>query len=437
MKREISDLVINALNGYVAVLPLRGADNFMREGGDLDFMVIPGMSILACKLVSKAAIDIGWHVGGFRDIGYLAQLILFCPVENGKDVAIKIDFFDGLRWYGVGDNSAAIRLFDIFTQSNINESKIAGAAGFFQKLLTVGQLSSRDFARVTAMGADEVYLAEVAKSIGLSLSIEQVCRHEVVGLEKWRLRASSGGVTNLLSAFVWFARVSWAHLKFKLGFGTKAGFTLSISGMDGSGKSTLVDRLLAAYSRAGGNQPILLHFLPPWMPQPHQIFRRKKTSKNYTRPYFEAPVASKISGFLRLAYYFFAFAITRFSLSVATIRGKQIIQDRSFVDFVSDLTRARIPQVKLPSWLLSFLVPPGKLFYLEASPEAVVARKGELTLKKACCLQKNYGVTCQITDMTILNGNNTPYEIFRELLGHISCEYMLRIEIAETHNRRY
>lgn len=431
----MSELVCRALSGYVPVLPLRGVDDFAREGGDLDFMVSPGLSITACKLVAKAAIDSGWYIGSFRNIGYLAQITLIRPVIDGKDEAIKIDFFDGLRWYGVGNDSAAIKLFDMFAPSNIVESRLTGATGFFQKLLIVGQLSARDWARVTATGADEVYLAEIAKSIGLSLSPEQVNAHGVLGSEKWRLRASSGGVTGVLSALLWFVCVSWAHLKFKLGFGTKAGFVLSISGMDGSGKSTLVDRFLAAYSRAGGNQPKLLHLLPSWIPLPHQIFRRKKTSSNYTRPYSEPPVTSKVSGFLRLAYYLLAFAITRFSLSIATIRGKQIIQDRSFVDFVSDLTRARIPQAQLPTWLVRLLRPTGYLFYLDASPDTVVARKGELTLEKACSLQKNYHATCDVAGVTILNGNNTPDEVFRDLLGHISREYLSRIETAEMHNR--
>lgn len=431
----MNDLVCNALiTGYVPVLPLRGVDDWAREGGDLDFMVSPGSSIAACKLLAKAAVESGWYVVNFSDIGYLAQITLIRPGMDGKDDAIKVDFFDGLRWYGVGNDTAAIRLFDI-AQSNVNESRLTGAAGFFQKLLIVGQLAMRDWARVTATGADEVYLAEIAQSIGLPLSPQHVSAHGVLGLDKWRLRASSGGATNILSALIWFVRVSWAHLKFKVRFGTKAGLILSISGMDGSGKSTLVDRLLAAYARAGGSQPKLLHLLPPWLPLPHQIFRRKKTSSNYTRPYSEPPVTSKISGFLRLAYYLMAFAITRVSLSIATVRGKQIFQDRSFVDFVSDLTRARIPQAQLPAWLVRLLRPTGQLFYLDASPEAVVARKGELTLEKAYSLQKNYHATSDVAGVTILNGNNTPDEVFRDLLGHISREYMRRIETAEMHKR--
>lgn len=430
MKTELTALVKKALSGTMPVLTLRGADALARDGGDLDFIVPPGHAVAACNVVSRAAHAEGWYLVGFRDIGYLAQIVLIRPVLGGADESLKIDFFDGLRWYGVGTDVAANRLFDALTPLPGDEDKVSGAAGFFQKILTVGRQSERDWARIVATGADATYLAESAQALRLPITRAQIETRGVAGVDKWRLRAASGGVTEPISAFVWLLRATAAHVKFKLGTGTGMGLVVGVSGLDGSGKSTLVDRFIAAYRKAGGEQPLLVHLMPTWIPLPHQIFRRGKTQSNYTRPYSEPPVSSRLNGGLRLAFYLCAFTLTRLSLWIERKGGRLIILDRSFVDFASDLTRSRIPARRLPTWLLRALMPVGRLFYLDASPEAVVARKGELTLEKARSLRESYLKTCDAVDATLLNGDDTPDAVFKELLSHLTREYMQRIATA-------
>lgn len=431
MKHEMSALIGDALSGVMPALALRGADQFACEGGDLDFIVPPGQAVTACNVVAKAAHERGWFLAAFRDIGYLAQIVLMRPVAGYVDDAIKIDFFDGLRWYGVGTDTAGHRLFESHVPIQKPEPKLAGAAGFFQKVLIVGRVSGRDWTRVTATGADAAYLADTAQALGLPITYPQIEARGVSGLAKWRLRAASGGVAGPFSALTWFRSATLAHLRFKLGIGTGMGLVLGVSGLDGSGKSTLVDRLIAAYRKAGGEQPELIHLLQPWIPMPHQILRRSKTQTNYTRPYSEPPVSSKLNGGLRLAFYLCAFTLARLSMWVEVKRGRLIILDRSFLDFASDLTRSRIPARRLPGRLLRALMPEGRLFYLDASPENVVARKGELTLEKAHSLRASYLETCDTVGATVLDGNVAPDDVFRELLANLSLEYMKRIEAAE------
>lgn len=427
MKIELDALVTRALFGVMPVLPLRGTDAFAREGGDLDYMVPTRHALAACRQVAVTAMEEGWFLAGFRDIGYLAQIVLIRP-NASVDYALKIDFFDGFRWYGVGQDVAGYRLFESPIHHQLDAAKLAGAACFFQKILMVGRESERDWARVSATGADAPYLAETARSLRLPVSHSQIESRGVTGLGKWRLRAASGGATGPLSTLAWLPKAAWAHLKFKSGLATKAGLILGVSGLDGSGKSTLVDRLVANIRKAGGEQPKIVHLLPDWIPLPHQLLRRNKTQANYTRPYAEPPVTSRLNGLMRLAFYLCAFTLARLSLSLSAKRGRLIIMDRSLLDFASDLTRARIPAYRLPGWLLRTLMPSGRLFYLDASPDNVVARKGELSLEKATSLQASYRETCKIVGANLLNGDNVADAVFTELLGHLSQEYMHRIE---------
>lgn len=430
MKREINELVNRVLSGIMPVLPLRGADKLARDEGDLDFIVPHGYAVSACHVVAKSAQLDGWFLAGFRDIGYLAQIILVRPIIDGFDDALKIDFFDGLSWYGVGTDIAGMKLFDIYKSESVDFAKLSGAASFFQKILVVGCVSQRDWLRVISTGADENYLMNIAQNICLPITSTQIETHGISTIDKWRLRAASSGVNGLVYAIVWFLRVIVTHLKFKIGIGTGMGLILGVSGLDGSGKSTLVERFITTYSKAGGIKPQLVHLLPSWIPTPHQIFLRHKTKANYTRPYSEPPVSSNLSGGFRLAFYLCAFSLASLSLWIGMKRGRLIILDRSLLDFASDLTRARIPACRLPNWLLRVLMPTGRLFYLDASPEAVVARKGELTLEKAHSLQTSYRDTCKTVGATLLNGDDKPDVVFRELLGHVSHEYTRRIESA-------
>jgi len=185
------------------VIALRGTDKLSRKGGDLDFMVPPKKAVNEKNIIDKVAQGKGWFIAGFNDIGYLAQILLIRPVPNGVDDAIKIDFFDGLRWYGVGSKLVDRRLFELLVPKHNGDPRLAGAVGFFQKVLSVGRISERDWLRVEAAGADEGFLAETAKALGLPITYQQIQAHGVSGLSKWRLRTASGGAVNTVSVISW------------------------------------------------------------------------------------------------------------------------------------------------------------------------------------------------------------------------------------------
>jgi hypothetical protein len=422
-----------ALQGSVPVHVLRGLDDHARAGGDIDLIVPPGRAHRACMVASQAALENGWFLVGFRDIGYVCSVTLMKPGENASDEAVKLDFVNGIAWYGIGLDQLVADPFSPrwnLVHQAWTDPRIAGALTFFQKIMAAGAVTAAEWMRIAATGADSAYLAGVASAIGLPISPSEIEARKIGYFGKWRLRAASGGANSPTAFIVWFCRASIAHIKFKLGFWLRSGLVFGVSGLDGSGKSTLVNRFIEAYDRAGGAVPQLIHLLPVWLPMPHQLFRRQKTHRNYTRPYSEPPVTSKLSGNLRLAYYILAFTITKIALTFSARRGNLIILDRSILDFASDLTRARIPARRLSDRLLRLTAPKSQLFYLDASPETVVARKGELTLEKAEALQASYRTTSSALQAIRLDGDAPHETVFRSLLGHLTQEYLTRITIA-------
>lgn len=157
---------------------------------------------------------------------------------------------------------------------------------------------------------------------------------------------------------------------------------IAIIGPDGSGKSTIVKNLAESFKPT----PIVLHFRPLLIPNINELLTGKKFEmpENGLLP----PHASKPSGyflsFTRFTYYYFDYTIG-FILKIKPLlkKGKTVIFDRYYYDFITDSTRARI---KLPKWFLNLticFVPKSDFtFLLLTSAETMRQRKPELTIEE-------------------------------------------------------
>jgi len=112
---------------------------------------------------------------------------------------------------------------------------------------------------------------------------------------------------------------------------------------------------------------------------------------------------------------------------MAALRGLIIVLDRSFADFAADLTRSRIPSFHLPHWLIRLCVPKGSLFYLDASPETVVRRKGELQLDKATELRQRYLEVYQLVEGNVIDAEGSPDQVFAKIIQQLDVIYGERL----------
>jgi thymidylate kinase len=431
MKRETVELVERAVAGALPVLTLRGADPQARSLGDLDFLVPKGAAVRACRVLADAARERGWFLLSFRDIGYLATVVLTRPAADGGVESVKVDFFSGLEWYGAGGESVSGRFFRELLPAAVSDEarrSLAGAVNFLQKCMTTGRLAPRDLERARNAGASAERVLAVATQLGLPLGRAEAESGSLSTGAKWRLRGASGGARTRPQLARWILGAAWAHLRFRSGLGTHAGLLLAVGGLDGSGKSTQLDRLARAFGAAGVGPPLLVHLLPSWIPMPHQLFRRRATAQAYHRPYSEAPVKSTLSATVRLAYYLVAFFVARVALRASILRGRVVIMDRSFMDFVADLARAKIPHRRLPDLLLKGAAPVGCLVFLDADPAVVVDRKGELTLEKARDLQQRYRDTVRRLGATAIDGNGSSDAVYGQLLGCVERWHRAHLE---------
>lgn len=167
--------------------------------------------------------------------------------------------------------------------------------------------------------------------------------------------------------------------------------TLGFIAPDGAGKSTVIDSLMSkltfcfcASEKAGLCS--LHHHRPTILPN-LGLLKAKVTGAeqdtDFTSPHRGKP-SGGLSSFFRMCYYYVDYLVGWYVLVFKDVHfGRITIFDRYIYDFVVDPARSSI---KLPKSVLKLFVAlapkPQMVFYLDAEPSEVFARKRELSLEE-------------------------------------------------------
>ncbi|MDI9310782.1 MAG: phosphotransferase [Limnohabitans sp.] len=166
-------------------------------------------------------------------------------------------------------------------------------------------------------------------------------------------------------------------------FFQNTGFTITFSGVDGAGKSTIIENISYQIEKQLRKPVIVLRHRPSILPilsvwtkgkeKAHQdvisSLPRQGKNKNF------------LSSFVRFAYYYTDYVVGQFIIYCKYIlRGYVVIYDRYYFDFINDGKRSNIV---LPKWITQFgyyfLLKPKYNFFLFADADTILARKQELS----------------------------------------------------------
>ncbi|CAA7195210.1 nucleoside/nucleotide kinase family protein [Chryseobacterium potabilaquae] len=172
------------------------------------------------------------------------------------------------------------------------------------------------------------------------------------------------------------------------------GFTITFSGVDGAGKSTVINEVSELIEKRYRrpvkvlrHRPSLLPILSVWTKGKEKAHEdainslpRQGKNKSY------------ISSFLRFSYYYTDYIIGQFIIYFKYIlRGKIVLYDRYYFDFIADSRRSNI---QIPSYVAEtgyhLLLKPKFNFFLYADPERILSRKRELSYDSICDLTTEY-----------------------------------------------
>lgn len=165
------------------------------------------------------------------------------------------------------------------------------------------------------------------------------------------------------------------------------GYTIAFLGTDGSGKSTIIDRISPILNHAFHKGVRYEHMRPNYLPSLAVLTGKK--SKNAPHEVCTDPHGGKASGFmgslLRISYYWldYTYGYFRKVYFDKSVKNHVWIFDRYFYDYVNDPLRACI---RLPKWLLKcyglFVPNPDIVICLGARPEQIHERKPELPIEE-------------------------------------------------------
>lgn len=162
-----------------------------------------------------------------------------------------------------------------------------------------------------------------------------------------------------------------------------SGKVIAILGVDGAGKSTIINAIKPVLDDATHNATVVQHLRPTWLPP---LARLKGKNAISTGPVLD-PHGSKPSGVLgslfRLIYLMLDY-ILGYWVKIRPKIAKQptvVIFDRYAYDMVIDPQRFRIAlPFQLIRWFTRAAPKPDLIFCLYCNPEVIVARKQELSL---------------------------------------------------------
>lgn len=161
------------------------------------------------------------------------------------------------------------------------------------------------------------------------------------------------------------------------------GFTITFSGVDGAGKSTVIDELAHRIEKQLRKPVVVLRHRPSLLPILSVWTKGKQKAHQDATNNLPRQGKNKnvLSSFARFSYYYLDFLIGQFVVYFKYIlRGYVVIYDRYYFDFINDSKRSNIVlSKKISSFGYQFLLKPKFNFFLFADASTILNRKKELS----------------------------------------------------------
>ncbi|MEO0778454.1 MAG: hypothetical protein AAF146_17940 [Bacteroidota bacterium] len=167
-----------------------------------------------------------------------------------------------------------------------------------------------------------------------------------------------------------------------VGFGQNRGMSISFSGVDGAGKSTIIEAVRATLQRKYRRKVVVLRHRPSLIPilSAYRYGKRAAEQRAATRLPRQGQNRSGWSSALRFGYYYADYLLGQFYIFFRYhLRSYIVLYDRYYFDFIVDGRRSNLQlDDRLPRFLYRFIHKPQLNFFLYARPEVIRARKQEL-----------------------------------------------------------
>jgi thymidylate kinase len=174
----------------------------------------------------------------------------------------------------------------------------------------------------------------------------------------------------------------------------KKGFIVTFSGVDGAGKSTVIEHVKHELEKRNRRKVVVIRHRPSLLPILSAWTKGKQQAEQEAAQKLprQGDNKSPISSFVRFAYYYSDYMIGQFYVYLRYVcSGYVVLYDRYYFDFINDSKRSNI---QLPKAFVTagyqWLLKPNFNFFLYASPETILLRKQELDKETIQGLTQDY-----------------------------------------------
>ncbi len=160
------------------------------------------------------------------------------------------------------------------------------------------------------------------------------------------------------------------------------GLVITFSGVDGGGKSTVLEAVRAELEQRYRQTVRVLRHRPSLLPILSAFVHGKKGAEERSTSKLPRTGTNRSTAgsLLRFSYYLLDYGIGQFVVYLRhTSRGEVVLYDRYYFDFIVDPRRTNLQlEAGFTRFFYRFLLEPDLNFLLVAAPDVILARKSEL-----------------------------------------------------------
>ena len=213
MKKFIIKIIQEKIRFSHQPVVIRGGESVSSEIGDIDILVRKNELNKTIFEFVNYITQHGWKVISHRKLFYLSSIIIINDSKFPSN-SLKIDFFNGIGWYGLVKK----KYDDLFFNNKINSKIIMSSITLVHKLTYAGSFSQKDFSRLGDSIKTSLEFLQIDNIIN-----EKIIRNgEICTFLKWKIRFKISNYKSheILKWFLTiFYRVLISSLKKNIGLG--------------------------------------------------------------------------------------------------------------------------------------------------------------------------------------------------------------------------
>ncbi len=410
---------------------------FSAGGSDLDIIVTPSDEARVRALVFDVIQDAGGvPIGVAESFGFFKIYALGRSIDTtGSWWGLCLDFNIGLYFRGQRLLAEEVE-WPLCTHYDIPvlASGFAGVLGVLKEVLNNAILPARymvaarsaateDWQRIEALLAPlgQPALARLRRLLVAETqpeSLQEECRklRQDVFHSAWKQR----GLRSFSQRIVY----EWAKIRRYL---KPSGVVIAILGVDGAGKSTVINSILPALNAATHNAVIVQHLRPGLLPPLARLKGKKHRQQGpVLEPHGSKP-SGKLGSLMRLSYLTLDYIVGYWLWTRPKIAKQPavVIFDRYAYDMALDPRRFRIGLSGHVAGLFAALAPkPDLIICLHGNPDVIAVRKQELSLEETHRQVEALRKFASREPRAVLIATDTSVEETRDKVLQTLCDFL-------------